>query len=116
MSHQFDLFGDEPEKRARRHDPDTSKDTARRIKIRSQCLQVLRGYRNGQALIDHDAYRLAGFPPGRTSHQRCSDLRDFGWIARTGDRGPTPSGHSGYKCRITEAGMRVLLNTGPRVE
>ena len=36
-----DLFETEPH--ARRYDPDTSKDTARRIKIRSQCLRVLRG-------------------------------------------------------------------------
>jgi hypothetical protein len=114
MSDQPDLFGEEPH--ARRYDPDTSKGTARRIKIRSQCLRVLRGYASGRELIDHDAYRLAGFPPGRTSHQRCSDLRDWGWIERTGARGRTPYGHSGLMCRITDLGRRVLLDTGPRVE
>lgn len=100
---------------ARRHDPDTSKDTARRVKIRSQALIVLRAYASGRELIDHDAYRLAGFAPGRTSHQRCSDLRYWGWIERIKDRGATPYGSSAYKSRITPKGMRVLLDTGPRV-
>ncbi|HEY2530305.1 MAG TPA: hypothetical protein VGJ20_20605 [Xanthobacteraceae bacterium] len=107
---------DEPEEHARRYDPDTSKETARRIKIRSQALRVLRVYAvTGRALIDHDAYRLAGFPPGRTSHQRCSDLREHGFIARTGARGLTPSRHAANLCQITELGMRYVLGIEPFV-
>jgi hypothetical protein len=101
---------------ARRYDPDTSKDTARRIALWSQCVKVLRSYADGRELLDHDAYRIAGFPPGRTSHQRCSDLRDQGWIARTGKRGRTPSGHSGYLCAITAKGTAYLAKIAPRVE
>ena len=67
----------------------------------------------GRELLDHDAYRLAGFLPGRTSHQRCSDLRDWGFIARTGKRGLTPSGHTGHLCSITELGVRFLLKLEP---
>lgn len=110
---QYDLFGHEPH--ARRYDPDTSKDTARRIRLRAQALIVLRAYGSGRELLDHDAYRIAGFPKGRTSHQRCSDLRARGWITRLSKRGLTPSGHSGYLSVITPLGMRVLLDTGPRV-
>jgi hypothetical protein len=101
-----DLSG--PNEHARRYDPDTSKETARRIKLHAQMMVVLKSYRTGRALIDHDAYRLAGFPPGRTSHQRCSDLRAKGCIERVG-RGITPSRHSAYTCKITSAGMRLLL-------
>ena len=104
----------DPEPRARRYDPDTSKETARRIRYLSQAIKVLKAYAiTGRELLDHDAYRLAGFPPGRTSHQRCSDLRDWGLIERTGKRGLTPSGHSGTTSRITELGIRFLLKLEP---
>lgn len=86
------------------------------MRIRSQTLRVLRAYSANHELIDHDAYRLAGFDAGRTSFQRCADLRILGWIARTGGRGRTPSGHSAWLSRITPLGMQVLLDTGPRVE
>jgi hypothetical protein len=105
---------EEPELHARRYDPDTSHATARRIKILSQATRVLKAYAiTGRELTDHDAYRLAGFPPGRTSHQRCSDLRWWGFIERTDKRGLTPSGHTGWTCRITELGIRFLLKLEP---
>jgi hypothetical protein len=104
----------DPELHARRYDPDTSRDTARRIRILSQATTVLKAYAiTGRELLDHDAYRLAGFPVGRTSHQRCSDLRAWGYIERTGKRGLTPSGHTGHLCRITELGIRYLLKLEP---
>jgi hypothetical protein len=104
----------EPELHARRLDPDTSKETARRIKILSQATTVLKAYAiTGRELIDHDAYRLAGFPTGRTSHQRCSDLRYWGYIEPVGKRGLTPSGHTAQLCRITELGIRYLLKLEP---
>jgi hypothetical protein len=103
-----------PEQHARRYDPDTAQETARRIKLLSQAVTVLKAYAiTGRELTDHDAYRLAGFPPGRTSHQRCSDLRYLGYIARTGKRGLTPSGHSAWTCRITEVGIRFLMKLEP---
>jgi hypothetical protein len=106
----------EPERHARRYDPDTSHATARRIKMTSQAARVLRVYATtGRELIDHDAYRLAGFPAGRTSHQRCSDLRYWGFIDRTGNRGMTPSGNGAYLCKITELGIRFVLGIEPFV-
>ena len=104
----------EPETHARRWDPDTSKETARRIAYTSQAAVVLKPYAiTGRELTDHDAYRLAGFPPGRTSHQRCSDLRVWGFIALTGNRAMTPSRNSARTCAITELGMRFLLKLEP---
>ena len=104
----------EPETHARRYDPDTSKETARRIAYPSQAAKVLRAYAvTGRELTDHDAYRLVGFPPGRTSHQRCSDLRDWKFIEPTGNRALSPSRNSARTCRITELGVRFLLKLEP---
>lgn len=109
-------FDPESEPHARRHDPDTSHRTARRIKMTSQAARVLRVYASTQReLIDHDAYRLAGFEGGRLTHQRCSDLRHWNFIARTGNKGQTPSGNAAHKCRITELGMRYILGIEPFV-
>jgi hypothetical protein len=94
--------------RPQRLEADTLARTARRVRPHSHAARVLRAYLTGRALIDHDAYRLAGFPTGRTSHQRCSDLRDLGLIERTPQRGLTPTGHSAWKSTITAAGVRCL--------
>jgi hypothetical protein len=94
---------------ARITDPLTSHEAADSVNISLQAKLVLRAYSRGQPLLDHDAYRLAGFPPGRTSHQRCSDLRDAGFIERTGERGRTPSGKAGYLCKITAKGIDYLI-------
>lgn len=93
---------------ARNSDPDTSHEAAEQLNITAQAIRVLQAYATGDELIDHEAYRIVGFPPGRTSHQRCSDLRDRGYIARTGERRLTPSGKAAYVCRITEAGIGFL--------
>ena len=104
----------DPEKHARRYDPDTSFRTARRIKMYSQAVRVLKAYAiTRRKLTDHDAYRLVGFPTGRTSHQRCSDLREFGLIRWTGERALSPSRHSARTSEITELGLRFLLKIEP---
>lgn len=92
---------------ARLSDPATSHEAVESIDITQQCRLILRAYLNGQALTDHDAYRLAGFP-STLARQRCSDLRAAGLIERTGGRGMTPSGKAGYLCRITQAGLNFL--------
>jgi hypothetical protein len=99
-----DLFG----YHARRSDPDTSHEAAASIDVTQQARRILRSYRDGQAILDIDAYRRAGFPPHACDGQRCSDLRQLGMIERTGERGTTPSGKSGYLCRITRAGLAYL--------
>jgi hypothetical protein len=97
---------------ARATDPATSHEAAASIDLSGQALRVLRAYHEtDRALLDHDAYRLVGLGGNRLCHQRCSDLRAKGLIARTGDRAETPSGKSGYLCRITRAG-RIFLTGG----
>lgn len=108
MNTQSDLF-DSPH--ARISDPLTSHEAAASIDITTQAMRILRAYADGQALLDVEAYRRAGFPPHACDGQRCSDLRRLGLIARTGDRARTPSGKSGYLCRITEAGMKSLASS-----
>ncbi len=103
---QFDLF---ESTHARASDPATSHEAAATINITAQALRILRSYHNGTALLDYDAYCLAGFPPNARDGQRCSDLRHAGFIERTGERAETPSGKSGYLCRITSAGRHFLV-------
>lgn len=92
---------------ARASDPPTSHEAVP-TNITAQALRVLRAYACDRPLTDHDAYLLAGFPPNARDGQRCSDLRVTGLIERTGERGRTPSGKSGYLCRITLAGWNYL--------
>jgi uncharacterized protein YjhX (UPF0386 family) len=98
----FDLF-----MHARTSDPATSHEAVPK-NVTAQGLQVLRAYKTGEPLLDVDAYRLAGFGPTACDGQRCSDLRKSGYIERTGDKAKTPSGKSGYLCRITRAGLDYL--------
>jgi len=92
---------------ARDSDPDTSHEAVP-VNLSDQAYRVLRAYRTGLALLDNDAYRLAGMEDSRAKSQRCSDLRHAGLIERTGERGQTPSGKSGHLCRITPAGQAYL--------
>lgn len=98
---------------ARNTDPATSHE-AIPDNLTMQALVILRAYRNGKPMIDHDAYALAGFGPNARDGQRCSDLRQHGYIERTGERGLTPSGKAGYLCRITDAGLAYLARMEKR--
>lgn len=91
---------------ARSTDPDTSHAAIPR-NLSRQARRVLRVYRNGSELLDHDAYLLAGFEPCNRNGQRCSDLRKRDYIERT-DKALTPSNKFGYRCRITEVGEIYL--------
>lgn len=93
---------------ARTSDPPTSHEAVESLDVTAQALRILHEYRRGRDLLDYDAYRLAGFPPHARDGQRCSDLRHAGYIERTGGRAMTPSGRSGYLCRITPAGLGYL--------
>jgi len=100
-----------PNIHARNSDPDTSHEAVPdAATITRQCTQVLRVYRAyNRPMTDHDAYRLAGLIVALNgARQRCTDLRHLKMIRRTGDRGPTPSGKSGYLCEITDKGREYL--------
>lgn len=101
-----------PEPERARLSPDRLDQTAPKVTLTTQAHRVLRAYASGRDITDHEAYRLAGFPPGRTSFQRCHDLRLAGYIART-KRGKSPSKHAAWKSAITELGMRYLLKLEP---
>lgn len=103
-----DLFSGE---HARRRDPATSHEAAAKIerKISKTCAHILRAYASGLAITDHEAYRRVGLDNGgRFTHQRCSDLRQNGYIVRLKDRGLTPSGNSAFLSRITAKGEEFL--------
>jgi hypothetical protein len=93
---------------ARASDPATSHEAVP-VNIGRQALRILLAYHSsGHAMTDHDAYSLAGYAPNARDGQRCSDLRKFGLIERTGLRGRTPSGKSGHLCCITPKGRAFL--------
>ena len=99
---------------ARSTDPATSHEAIPR-NLAAQCYRVLRGYRDGVARTDHDAYHLVGMTEGvNGARQRCTDLRHAGYIVRAHDedgyllRGRTPSGKTGYLCHITPDGRAYL--------
>ena len=108
---------------ARRHyhrgDPDTSRRAAEQIRLSEQTLQILLAYfEAARPLLDIEAYqwaaRTATITGGRQRErleyygcQRCSTLRKYGFIVRTGT-GINPSGSSAQKCMITVAGLRYL--------
>ena len=96
---------------ARRTDPGTSH-KAIPINLTEQAWRVLQAYATGRELLDHDAYELVGFGPNARDGQRCSDLREAGLIARTGNRGVTPSGKGAALCRITEEGKNFIASGG----
>jgi hypothetical protein len=107
-----DLFDFDSSPHARRGDPATSHEAVPK-NLPAQALRVLRGYRSGDAILDHDAYRRIGLAHSGWTHQRCSDLRKRGLIERVEVdgvylRGKTPSGKAGYLCRITKAGRDYL--------
>jgi hypothetical protein len=94
---------------ARASDPATSHEAVP-INITEQAFLILLAYSRSRPLLDHDAYRMAGFGPNARDGQRCSDLRRAGLIERTGKRALTPSGKPGHLCRITVAGHNYLKN------
>lgn len=97
---------------ARASDPDTSHEAVP-INLSEQAYRVLQAYiKVDYPILDHTAYVLVGFGhKDMRAHQRCSDLRHGGFIERCG-RGVTPSGKSGYLCRITPRGRAYLVH-GP---
>lgn len=98
----------DPRAHARRGDPSTSHQAAAQVNVSDQARRVLFAYASGQALLDVEAYRRAGYTSASGLHQRCSDLRQAGLIERTGQKAQTPSGRLGYLCRITEVGLIYL--------
>ena len=93
---------------ARRTDPATSHMTARLVKMNAQRYRVLGAYyRHRREMIDHEAYAFVDMDRSGWTHQRCSDLRQAGWIVWTGNKGRTPANKPAGKCIITMAGIQA---------
>jgi hypothetical protein len=97
---------------ARATDPPASHAAAASVKISEQCLLILRSYRFGRAITDHQAYEMAGFSTGRLAHQRCSDLRTAQFIVRIKGMGLSPTGNPAHLSVITAAGFELLAFRG----
>jgi hypothetical protein len=89
---------------ARASDPDTSHEAVP-ARLAEHAFIMLGAYRNGNPLIDLEAFAIVG---ERAARQRCSDLRKWKLIERTGHKGVTPCGKSAHLCKITDLGLLYL--------
>jgi hypothetical protein len=110
---EFDLFSDAA--LARSSDPQTSKDAAKAMRIRSasQKAALLREYADpaifNAGLTDEEAGRLSGLDrQGAGYWKRCSELRKAGYIVKTGDVRQGSTGMAQDVCVITQAGLAAL--------
>lgn len=94
---------------ARNTDPDTSKMAAAIVtaKESSTRVRLLHAYGGGATITDEQAAYRAGIQKG-CWWKRCSELRQMGLIADTGERYNGAAGTPRMACRITAAGMDVL--------
>lgn len=107
---QTSIFDTPVHTMARRDDPSTSHKAARVAKFNagSQKYMLLTAYaRNEHGLTDEEAAQISdllhvGF------WKRCSELRNAGYIERTGETRIASSGAPQDVCRITEGGMMAI--------
>jgi hypothetical protein len=110
-THDLDLFTDAAAARA--SDPVTSKAAANdvRIRARSQRGTLLRAFvmAGEHGLTDEEAAYVTRLVENRSAcwWKRCSDLRELGLIAPTGDTRPGSAGSDRMVCVVTEDGLRV---------
>jgi hypothetical protein len=94
------------------NDTETSKAGAKAIKIRagSQRELLLGQYFMCGELTDEEAGRLSGLDrrPKCGYWKRCSELRQAGYIAPTGEMRLAGTGALQQVCKITEAGLNAL--------
>ena len=110
MDDQTTIFDTPVHQMARKDDPSTSHAAARVAKFNagSQKHSLLVAYAtNDEGLTDEQAASASnllhvGF------WKRCSELRNAGYIERTGDVRVASSGMAQDVCRITEAGMMAI--------
>lgn len=106
---EFNLFSDAA--LARSSDPQTSKDAAKAMRIRSasQKAALLREYADSDGLTDEEAGMLSGLAHQKAGYwKRCSELRKAGYIVKTGDVRQGSTGMAQDVCVITQAGRAAL--------
>lgn len=94
---------------ARSTDPGTSHAAARVVNAGSRIAHLLSAYcDNPDGLTDEEAGAYAGLA-GTGYWKRCSDLRAWGWIARTGTTRAGSTGSAQEVCVVTDAGRAALV-------
>lgn len=110
IGEQTSIFDTPVQAMARRDDPSTSRKAARVAKFNagSQKYRLLVEYaRRDDGLTDEEAASACdllhvGF------WKRCSELRNAGYVERTGETRIASSGAAQDVCRITEAGLMAI--------
>lgn len=104
------LFDLDPTSHARRTDPETSHESARRLSDKSVMIRAL--LRTFDAwptgLTAEEAAAFAGYAPAAGAWKRVSDLAAFGWIEDTGRTRIATTGRPQVVRAITDEGRRVL--------
>lgn len=101
---------------ARRTDPETSHAAARSIEVTAKNMRgkLLAAYGTAIAeyryngLTDEQAQQISGLSPLSGFWKRCSELRNGGYIERTGATRKGSRGMEQMVCRITEKGTAAL--------
>lgn len=94
---------------ARSTDPGTSHAAAKTVRVGSHIAHLLAAYCDfPEGLTDEEAGTNAGLA-GTGYWKRCSDLRAWGWIARTGTTRAGSTGAAQEVCSITDAGRSALV-------
>lgn len=105
---QLDIFDTlDPRTHARREDPDTSHEAARRLSDKRTMMRALLERFAQYPYTSEEAALYCGYDPWQAS-KRVSDLVRLGLIEDTDDRRPGRSGRDQIVRRITEAGIRAL--------
>lgn len=98
---------------ARKDDPETSKKAGRKLKIRAGTQQwlLLKAYSaNLSGMTDEEAGVFTGLDKFRRCcyWKRCSELRQAGYIAPTGEERESTANRMQRVCVITDLGRDVL--------
>jgi hypothetical protein len=106
----FDAPVVEVQSQARHDDPETSKIVAKQSPLRrgSERYHLLGAYEVYGALTDDEAAARAQCCSEYEARRRCSDLRRFGLIERTGETRESSLGNQSMVCRITVEGKISL--------
>lgn len=99
----------DPEAHARRTDPDTSHEAARRLRPGAMMRRILAAYAVAGPMISDEAVAYCGYNAGAGAWKRVSDLTGLGYLRFTGDRRLSYRTNRMQMVReITDAGRKAL--------
>lgn len=94
---------------ARRTDPSTSHEAARKVKVGALQLIVLRELRDSDGGLTIKELKISSSTPMESISPRFAPLRMKGLIMDTGERRQNPGGRKGIVWDITGFGLAVLM-------